>query len=86
MWGAEMGLNEFGLAIGNEAVFTRVKMKKINSGLPGMDLLSLALERSKNAREAIDAITGFLELYGQDPCGGYKNKSSYENYLKQIPF
>lgn len=77
MWGAEMGVNEFGLVIGNEAVFTRVKISKKNEGLTGMDLLRLALERAKNAQEAIKCITELLEKYGQDACGGYKNKNFF---------
>ncbi len=77
MWGAEMGVNEFGLVIGNEAVFTNVKFNKKEIGLTGMDLLRLALERCKTAREAIIAISALLKKHGQNACGGYKNKSFY---------
>jgi dipeptidase len=74
MWGAEMGANEHGVVIGNEAVFTKVPFRKKNDGLTGMDLLRLALERSKTAQEALEWITDLLEKYGQDACGGYKNR------------
>jgi dipeptidase len=77
MWGAEMGVNEFGLAIGNEAVFTTVGIRKTNTGLTGMDMLRLALERCRTAHEAVDCITRLLEEYGQDACGGYRNKGFY---------
>jgi dipeptidase len=77
MWGAEMGANEQGLVIGNEAVFTKVKFDKQNKGLTGMDLLRLALERCKNAEEAVTCITVLLEQYGQDANGGYKNQNFY---------
>ncbi|PSL06584.1 carcinine hydrolase/isopenicillin-N N-acyltransferase family protein [Cecembia rubra] len=77
IWGAEMGVNEHGVVIGNEAVFTRVKIRKDNSGLNGMDLLRLALERSENSEEAIEWITQLLKRYGQDACGGYKNKDFF---------
>lgn len=77
MWGAEMGANEHGLVIGNEAVFTKVKFEKQNNGLTGMDLLRLALERCKTAEEAIACITSLLEQYGQDANGGYKNSNFY---------
>ncbi len=77
MWGAEMGVNEHGLVIGNEAVFTKVRFEKQNKGLTGMDLLRLALERCVNAEEAMTCITTLLEQYGQDASGGYRNKSFY---------
>jgi len=52
MFGAEMGANEYGVVIGNEAIFTREKPDKI--GLTGMDLVRLALERSQTAKQALD--------------------------------
>ncbi len=64
MWGAEMGANECGVVIGNEAVFTKVQAKK-EPGLIGMDYLRLALERSCSALEALNTITNLLEQYGQ---------------------
>lgn len=79
MWGAEMGANEHGLVIGNEAVFTKIKFEKRNNGLTGMDLLRLALERCKTAEEAIDCITSLLEQYGQDANGGYRKIFYYHN-------
>lgn len=79
MWGAEMGANEHGVVIGNEAVFTKVKFEKHKNGLTGMDLVRLALERCKTAKEAIDCITSLLELYGQDANGGYKKNFYYHN-------
>ncbi|TGK52443.1 C69 family dipeptidase [Leptospira bouyouniensis] len=77
MWGAEMGVNEFGVCIGNEAVFTNLKINKKNNGLTGMDLIRLALERSKTAKDALFLITELLEKYGQDACGGYQNQSFF---------
>ncbi|MCU0444410.1 MAG: C69 family dipeptidase [Microscillaceae bacterium] len=77
MWGAEMGINEKGLVIGNEAVFTKVKFNKKNEGLTGMDLLRLALERADSAERAIELITNLLAEYGQDACGGYENRNFY---------
>ncbi|KAH9409055.1 Secernin-2 [Tyrophagus putrescentiae] len=63
MWGAEMGANEHGLAIGNEAVWTRLADPAVDAErrLLGMDLLRLALERAKTATEAVDVITSLLE-------------------------
>ncbi|MBP7734882.1 MAG: C69 family dipeptidase [Spirochaetes bacterium] len=65
MYGAEMGVNEYGVAIGNEAVFTKEKYHKKNDALLGMDMLRLALERSRNAKGAIDVIIDLLDRYGQ---------------------
>jgi dipeptidase len=77
MWGAEMGVNDHGLAIGNEAVFTKIKFARRNDGLTGMDLLRLALERCRTPQQALECITGLLEQYGQDACGGYRNQGFY---------
>ena len=73
IWGAEMGVNERGLAIGNEAVFTKLTAKR-GEALLGMDMLRLALERAASAREGIAVITEHLERFGQAGAGGYRDK------------
>ena len=64
LWGAEMGANEHGVCIGNEAVWTKEPVGE-GEALLGMDLLRLALERGSSAQEALHVITGLLERYGQ---------------------
>lgn len=63
MWGAEMGANECGVVIGNEAVWTVEPYK--STGLLGMDLVRLALERGETAFSALNVITSLLEQHGQ---------------------
>lgn len=77
MWGAEMGVNEHGVAIGNEAVFAKIALPKKNTGLTGMDMLRAALERAKNAPAALECITNLLAQYGQDACGGYEDRGMF---------
>jgi len=73
-----MGANEYGVVIGNEAVFTKVK-KERTPRLLGMDLLRLALERAKSAEEAMHVIIELLEKYGQGGNCGLVNKMNYDN-------
>lgn len=77
MWGAEMGANEFGLNIGNEAVFTKVRQGP--DALLGMDLVRLALERCKTSTEALHLITELLERHGQGGNCGYEKRFVYHN-------
>ena len=77
MWGAEMGINEWGLCIGNEAVFTKGAYGK--NGLTGMDLVRLALERCQTAREAVKLIVELLEVHGQGGNCGYDHDFYYDN-------
>jgi dipeptidase len=78
IWGAEMGTNEFGLTIGNEAIFTKIPQEK-EPGLIGMDLLRLALERARTAAEALKVITGLLAEYGQSGNCGFAHPFQYHN-------
>lgn len=77
MWGAEMGVNEFGLTIGNEAVFTKGAYGK--TGLTGMDMVRLALERSRTAKEARELLISLLETYGQGGNCGFDHDFYYDN-------
>ncbi|NMM47673.1 peptidase C69 family protein [Marinigracilibium pacificum] len=77
IWGAEMGINEKGVSIGNEAVFS--KEKTITDGLLGMDILRLALHNSSTANEASNIITSLIETYGQGGNGSYSGSLIYHN-------
>jgi dipeptidase len=78
MWGAEMGANEHGVVIGNEAVFTDQPLE--DTGLTGMDLLRLALERAESAERAVEVLTDLLEVHGQGGGCGHENRLfSYHN-------
>ena len=78
IWGCEMGANECGVAIANEAVFTKERYEK-EGGLIGMDLLRLALERAVTARKALDVIIELLEAHGQGGNCGFRHKEYYHN-------
>jgi secernin len=78
MWGAEMGANEHGVVIGNEAVFTRGPRR--DKSLLGMDLLRLALERAATAEGAVSVIVELLERHGQGgPCSYERPGFTYDN-------
>ena len=64
MWGAEMGFNEHGLVIGNEAVYSKAPANK-KPALLGMDMLRVAVERTATPREAVQIIIDLLEKFGQ---------------------
>ncbi|MHC4427476.1 MAG: C69 family dipeptidase, partial [Planctomycetota bacterium] len=77
-WGYEEGMNEFGVAIGNEGIWTRVLARDLAAanagrgpelGPTGMDLLRLGLERGRTARQALEGITSLLETHGQFGSG-----------------
>ena len=73
-WGAEHGVNEAGVAIGNEAIYTTLDPRSAPPALIGMDLVRLGLERAAAAGEAVAVLLALLERYGQggsghDPAG-----------------
>jgi dipeptidase len=85
MWGCEMGANEYGLAIGNEAVFTKEPVEK--NGLLGMDLIRICLERCKTAYDALMLTTELIEKYGQGGNAGYRHSLFYHNsFIFADPF
>lgn len=78
MWGVEIGANEHGVTIGNEAVFTGEPYAK--TGLTGMDMNRIALERSTTAEEAVNILIELLERFGQGGGCGYEDRSfTYHN-------
>jgi dipeptidase len=78
MWGAEMGANEHGVVIGNEAVHATLPAQR-RRALIGMDLVRLGLERGATAAEAIEVMTTLLERHGQGGDCGHRRRFYYNN-------
>jgi len=78
MWGAEMGANEHGVVIGNEAMHSVVPAGR-RRALTGMDLVRLGLERGATAAEAVSVMTELLERHGQGGDCGHLGRFYYHN-------
>jgi len=90
-WGYEEGINEWGLAVGNEAVYTKTFRETVNDykqgkpvqpGLLGMDLIRLALERCTTSVQAVEFMGALVEQFGQFGSGNpgkSHDDGSYDN-------
>ena len=84
-YGCEIGVNEFGLSMGEEAVFT-TQMDEEVDGIIGPDLMRLGLERARNCREAIHLMTDLLVQYGQGGSAELKGNSHFDSsYILSDP-
>ena len=77
LWGFEHGVNEHGVAIGNERVWTDDDPDDAPDALIGMDLVRLGLERARSADEAVAVMTDLLATHGQ---GGIADATAGEAY------
>ena len=84
MWGAEMGANDHGVVIGNEAVWT--DQPCADTGLLGMDLLRLGLERAANALSALQVMVDLLKTWGQGGnCAEHFSFTYHNSFLIADP-
>lgn len=79
LWGAEHGVNEHGVAVGNEKVWTLDDPRRRPAALIGMDLVRLVLERASTAREAVDGLTGLVATHGQGGSGERDHDEPYDS-------
>ena len=62
-WGSELGANELGVSVGNEAAFSNQKNEK--DGVCCLDLCRLVVERSTSAINAAEIVGQLVEKFGQ---------------------
>jgi len=80
-WGFEHGVNEHGVAIGNEQIWTVDDPRDAPSALTGLDLVRLGLERADRAESAVDLMTSLLESHGQ---GGIADRDEHKAYFSSF--
>ena len=68
-WGAEHGVNEACVAIGNETIYTTLDPRQAPDGLIGMDLVRLVLQRADTATGAVALISDMIDRHGQGGSG-----------------
>jgi hypothetical protein len=86
LFGFEHGLNEHGVAIGNERLWTVDDPTAEPPALIGMDLVRLALERAHDADEALDTITALLGSHGQGgSCDADHDDPYFSSFLVADP-
>lgn len=80
-WGFEHGVNDAGVAGGNETIYTTLDPRGAEPALLGMDLVRLALSRATTAADAVQVLTDLLERYGQGGPGHEGGKPYWSSFL-----
>ncbi len=82
LWGCEHGVNEHGVAAGNEKIWTTDNPNGRPPALLGMDIVRLVLERARTADDALAICTSLLEEYGQGGSGEpHADEPYYSSFL-----
>jgi secernin len=68
-WGFEHGINDAGVAAGNETIYTTLDPRGAPAALIGMDLVRLGLTRAITAASCVEVMTELLDRYGQGGSG-----------------
>ena len=68
-WGFEHGVNDAGVAAGNETIYTTLDPRGAPPALLGMDLVRLGLSRATTAADCVAVMVDLLERYGQGGSG-----------------
>lgn len=89
-WGAEHGVNEAGVAVGNETIYTTADPRAAPDALIGMDLVRLVLQRAASAREGVALLEEFIGRYGQGGSGhdtrdGQRRRPYWSSFLLADP-
>ncbi|MCG9873880.1 MAG: C69 family dipeptidase [Leptospiraceae bacterium] len=77
LWGAETGVNEFGLTIAITKAYCKAAKSFKENGFTGPELVRLALERCKTADQALEFITNSIQDFGQSSDSGCIKMENY---------
>jgi hypothetical protein len=80
-WGLEHGVNEHGVAMGNEQIWTVDDPRDFPAALTGLDLVRLGLERARTAVEAVEVVVDLLDEHGQ---GGIADRDEAKAYFSSF--
>ncbi len=76
-WGYQHGVNENGVMIGCGGIQTKLRCP--GPGLLAPELVRLALERSRSARQAVDVLTELVQRFGQGAYPGCPPEAEFDS-------